>query len=88
MLSKDARAGVRLNDERERFVIPPVVSRVGTVPRADVVKVCREVCVGGLVRRRKAVCPVIEAEGEDRGSDGLVNRVIRRGEGQQMFEVL
>ena len=47
-----------------------------------------EVCVRGLVRWGKAVRPVIEAEGEDRGSDGLVNRVIRQGEGQQMFEVL
>lgn len=58
------------------------------MPRADVVEMRSEVCVRGLVRWGKAVRPVIEAEGEDRGSDGLVNRVIRQGEGQQMFEVL
>lgn len=88
MLSKNARAGARLDDEREWLVVPSIVARAGTVPGADVMEVRCKVGIGSFVRTGKAVCVIVKAKGEDGCGDGLVNCMVQRGERQEVFEVL
>ena len=80
MFAQDPGTSVRLNDERERLVVPPVVSRAVPMFATNVVQMGGEIRVGCPEGRWKSVRVIVQTEGKERRLDGIEYRLIRRGQ--------